>query len=273
MTDVHVVLSGAGARFPVFVGALKAMEDAGLRVRQLIGTSGGALVGGFYKRGVPLPEMERLALDIDYSQYASLSLARFAAFPLRGYLSPSGPVRELLQQSLGGGTFAEVPDFAAVVTDLTHEATIICHAETMPDLALVDGVYASGAIPLVLEPFESARGVWVDGSLRYDFALDWPHLRDGLPIIGVKVRSPYTAPHSSAPFEIVRAVVANVIDANDRRHMDEATYSRYVDVVTPVGALQFNLSRADKIGLIQHGYDATRSALPQVLAASRNQAR
>ena len=269
MTEVHVVLSGAGARFPVFVGALKAIEDHGLRVRQLIGTSGGALVGGFYKRGVPIAEMERLAIDIDYSRYASLSLPRFALFPFRGYLSPSAPIQDLLRHSLGNGRFADVPDFAAVVTDLSHEATIICHAETMPDLALVDGVYASGAIPLVLQPFESARGVWVDGSLRYDFALDWPHLRDGLPIIGIKVRSPYTAPRSSAPFEIVRAVVANVIDANDRRHMAEATYSRYVDVVTPVGALQFSLGRPDKIGLIQLGYDTTRAALPQVLEAAR----
>src|SRR5262249_8399530 len=184
--EAHVVLSGSGARFPVFVGALKALEEQGVRVRQLIGTSGGALVGAYYKSGVPLPEMEQLALDVDYTEFASFGLAHLAAFPLRGYLNPSQPVRDFLHQRLGDRTFGDLPEFAAVIPDLTREDTVIAHASETPGLSLVDGVYASGAIPLVFEPLTNDANLWVDGSIRYDFALDWPHLRDGVPVIGVK---------------------------------------------------------------------------------------
>src|SRR5262249_19816009 len=138
-----------------------------------------------------------------------------------------------------------------------------------PGMLLSDGVYASGAIPIVFEPLDHDGAVWVDGSIRYGFALDWPQLRDGRPILGIKVRSPYTVPKSSSAVDIIRATVANLIDANDRQHIDDATYARYIDVQTTVGALHFRLSRDEKMGLIQGGYDAVKAGLSAALAVQK----
>jgi NTE family protein len=264
-----VVLSGAGARFPVFVGALKALSEAGVEVAELIGTSGGALVGSFYKAGVPLDQMEQLAVDTDYTEFASFGLAQLALLPVRGFLNPASKVREFLIQHLGERTFAEVPDFAAVVSDLSREDTVICDVNSTPGLLLADGVYASGAIPIVFQPFERDGAIWVDGTIRYNFALDWPQLRDGRPVLGIKVRSPYTVPKSSSALDMIEATVANLIEANDRQHIDDATYARYIDVEVPVGALHFRLSREEKQSLIQTGYDAVKSGLSAAMAAQK----
>ncbi len=269
MSNIHLVLSGAGARFPVFIGALKAVEERGVRVRQLVGTSGGALVGAFYKAGVPIAEMERLALEIDFTRFASFGLTKVLAFALRGWLNPAKPVIDFVDQQLGGKTFRDVPDFAAVVTDLSREQTIICHSATTPCLPVAAGVYASGAIPLVFQQCGPASRVWVDGSVRYDFALDWPHLRDGTPTIGIKLQSAYTAPHSTSPAEMIRATITNMIDAADRKHIEDASHARYIDIPVDVGALQFRLSRAEKQRLIQLGYETTRTALPAMIEAAQ----
>jgi NTE family protein len=269
VTVAHVVLSGAGARFPVFVGALRALSEGGVEIAQLIGTSGGALVGAFYKAGVSLERMEQLAIETDYTEFASFGVVELALLPVRGYLNPSDKVRAFLTEQLGERTFGDLPDFAAVVSDLSSESTVICDVRATPGLLLADGVYASGAIPIVFQPLLRDGAVWVDGSIRYDFALDWPQLRDGRPVIGVKVRSPYTAPRSSSAIDIIRATVANLIDANDRKHIDDATYARYVDVQVPVGALHFRLSQDEKRALIRTGYDAVKSGLSSVLAAAK----
>ncbi|HJZ83938.1 MAG TPA: patatin-like phospholipase family protein [Polyangia bacterium] len=268
-SEAHVVLSGSGVRFPVFVGALEALGQAGVTVRQVVGTSGGALVGAFFKVGVPLDEIRRLVENTDFRSVASWSLLGLALLPIRGYVNGGEPLRALLRRYFGARTFADVPEFGAVVSDLTHEQTLVCHASTTPTLSLVDGVYASAATPVVFEPFSSERGVWVDGTVRYDFALDWPHLHDGRPVLGVKVRSPYSAPRSNSALQIVLATVANLIDANDRKHIDDATYARYVDVTSPVHSFDFSVNRAQRQAMVQAGFEAVWAGLADVLAAAR----
>ena len=48
---IGVVLSGGGAKGAAHVGFLRALEDAGIRVDCIAGTSVGALVGGYYAAG------------------------------------------------------------------------------------------------------------------------------------------------------------------------------------------------------------------------------
>ena len=48
---VGVVLSGGGARGAAHVGFLKALEEQGIPVDCIVGTSIGALVGGYYAAG------------------------------------------------------------------------------------------------------------------------------------------------------------------------------------------------------------------------------
>jgi len=63
---VAVVLSGGGARGFAHVGALNVIEEAGIPVDIVVGTSMGAIVGGLYAAGYSPSDMERIGRGVDW---------------------------------------------------------------------------------------------------------------------------------------------------------------------------------------------------------------
>lgn len=64
---VAISLSGGGARALVNVGVLKALEEAGVPIDLVVGTSMGALVAILYGSGMPLAQIEELVTTVDLS--------------------------------------------------------------------------------------------------------------------------------------------------------------------------------------------------------------
>jgi NTE family protein len=58
---VGLVLSGGAARGLAHIGVLKALEEQGVRIDAIAGTSMGAVVGGLYASGYSVEELEKLA--------------------------------------------------------------------------------------------------------------------------------------------------------------------------------------------------------------------
>ena len=65
---VGLVLSGGAARGLAHIGVLKALEEQGISIDAIAGTSMGAIVGGLYAAGYSVAELERLALELDWQQ-------------------------------------------------------------------------------------------------------------------------------------------------------------------------------------------------------------
>jgi NTE family protein len=68
---VGLALSGGGARGFAHVGVLRALEEAGLRVDCVAGTSMGAVVGAFYASGYSAARIERVLRGIDWARVFS----------------------------------------------------------------------------------------------------------------------------------------------------------------------------------------------------------
>jgi len=72
---VAVVLSGGGAKGFAHVGVLKVLEQEGIPIDIIVGTSGGSLIGGFYSLGfnagvtirTPFNEIVALKTNLFYS--------------------------------------------------------------------------------------------------------------------------------------------------------------------------------------------------------------
>lgn len=69
---VALALSGGGARALAQIGVLKALEEAGLSVDVIVGTSMGSIVGGLYAAGYSTRELDSLAKQIDWASLISL---------------------------------------------------------------------------------------------------------------------------------------------------------------------------------------------------------
>jgi len=63
---VGLVLSGGAARGLAHIGVLKALEEQGVAIDFIAGTSMGAAVGGLYAAGYKAAELERMVLELDW---------------------------------------------------------------------------------------------------------------------------------------------------------------------------------------------------------------
>ncbi len=89
-----VLYLGGGERSPWFyLGVLYAIEEYGVPVDSVVGTSWGALVGSLWSRGLPLDEIQRILLDSAVVNFVGKDLSREQLFSKDGdefYLSLDG---------------------------------------------------------------------------------------------------------------------------------------------------------------------------------------
>lgn len=73
---IGVVLSGGGAKGSAHIGVLKVLEEVGIPVDYVAGTSMGSIIGGLYCLGYSPEEMDSLISTVDWSVYMSNSVTR-----------------------------------------------------------------------------------------------------------------------------------------------------------------------------------------------------
>ncbi len=192
---IGLVLAGGGARGLAHIGAIRFLEEHGIQVDAIAGTSMGAIVGAMYASGLDAAEMEEIATTLDW-KYAfddttprnQLSLRRKQEdldFLARGKLRykegrlrlPMGAIEgQHLNMVLHDivGHVARVHDFdalpvpfRAVATDIeTGEAVVIGRG----DLAMA--MRASMSIPGMFSPVELDGRLLVDGGIANSIPVD-----------------------------------------------------------------------------------------------------
>ena len=193
---VGLVLSGGAARGLAHIGVLKALEEQGIKIDAIAGTSMGAVIGGLYASGYKIDELEKLALKIDWQQALSDAPPR-ADVPFRrkqddrdflvkqklsfrddGSLGlPLGVIQgqnlSLLLESLLAHTsdtrdFDKLPiPFRAVATDIASGEKVVFRKGHLPQV-----IRASMSIPAVFAPVELDGRLLVDGGMTDNIPLD-----------------------------------------------------------------------------------------------------
>jgi NTE family protein len=152
--QLGLALGGGGVRGGAHIGLLKVLDEEGIRVGPIAGTSAGGLVGGLYAAGLSGKQIERLLtsfdpagiLDPDLSGWALLSAQRFI---------------DLVRRRLHDVRIEDMPHpFAAVAVDLRTSQEVLL--TTGP---LADAIQATIAVPGLLCPVEQEDCVLVDGGI------------------------------------------------------------------------------------------------------------
>ena len=68
---VGLVLSGGGAKGAAHIGVLKYIEEAGIPIDYIAGTSMGSIVGGMYALGYSSDEILDIISDVDWDRLMS----------------------------------------------------------------------------------------------------------------------------------------------------------------------------------------------------------
>ena len=152
--SIGVALSGGMALSIAHIGVLTVLEEAGLEISYIAGTSGGAIVGACYAAGVSLEAIAEGASTIRWRRIAGLQRPRLGVFS-------SENIATFVTSQIGDISFAElrIPFRAVAVDLLTGEEVDIGEGD------VGQAVRASCTIPGVFDPVSMKGRLLVDGGL------------------------------------------------------------------------------------------------------------
>ncbi|WP_157015501.1 patatin-like phospholipase family protein [Mesorhizobium xinjiangense] len=153
---IALALGGGAARGWAHIGVIRALEEAGIRIDMIAGTSIGALVGGCYLAG-KLDELEEFARSITRRRMFGLLDLNLGGSGLFGGMKLTARMRE----HLDGVTFEALDrPFVCVAAEVRTG-----HEIWLSSGSLITAMRASYALPGVFEPVVANKRVLVDGAL------------------------------------------------------------------------------------------------------------
>ena len=208
---IGVVLSGGGAKGLAHIGALKVLEEAGVEISYIGGTSMGAIVGGLYAAGYSAKELDSIfrGLDADAllrdftprgsrnffekrndEMYAlTLPFRKFKiGFPtaLSKGLYNYTTVNRLTDHVRHVRDFNKLPiPFVCIATDVETGQEVVLHGGVLPDAIL-----ASGAFPSLYSPVEIDGRLLIDGGVTNNYPIEEVKKMGADFIIGIDVQDP-----------------------------------------------------------------------------------
>jgi len=153
---IALALGGGAARGWAHIGVLRALDEAGIQIDMIAGTSIGALVGGCYLAG-KLDELEEFARSLTKRRIFGLLDLHLGGNGLLGGLKLTAK----MQEHLNGTTFADLTrPFVCVAAEIRTG-----HEIWLSNGSLITAMRASYALPGVFEPVTCNKRVLVDGAL------------------------------------------------------------------------------------------------------------
>ncbi len=153
---IGLALGGGFARGIAHIGALKVLEEEGIPVDYVAGTSVGSIIGAAYASGISAKELAEIAQMMRFKHFARWTVSRFG-------LCNNDRIETLLQKMLKVHTFEEmkIPLAVAATEFTTGEPAVFTSGPVIP------AVRASCAYPGMFLPVEVNGKTYVDGMLAW----------------------------------------------------------------------------------------------------------
>src|SRR5215469_4369584 len=122
-----MALGGGFARGIAHIGSLKVLEEEGIPVDYIAGTSVGSIIGAAYASGVSAKELSEIALMVRFKHFARWTLSRFG-------LCNNDRLETLLPKMLKVHTFEEmkIPLAVAATEFTTGEPAVFTAGRVIP---------------------------------------------------------------------------------------------------------------------------------------------
>jgi phospholipase, patatin family len=278
---VGLVLSGGGAKGLAHIAALEAIEQAGVKIDYIGGTSMGAIIGGLYAAGYTSHQLDSIFHSVDFERIIQdnvprsaqnfyekenrdrymISLAlRDGKFGLPAGLSQGVNLYNFLSQLTFGvrkiDDFSKLPiPFLCMATDVeTGEEVILEHGD------LAQAIMASGSFPTLFAPVEMEGRFLTDGGVMNNYPIDEVRAKGMDIIIGVDVQSPLKTRKDLRSANSVLLQITSYKIANDMKEKREKT-----DIYIHPDMSNYNvISFAEGQAIIDSGRVATKKIFPHL---------
>ncbi|MBW8760638.1 MAG: patatin-like phospholipase family protein [Burkholderiales bacterium] len=243
---IGLALGGGAARGFAHIGVIQVLEEAGIKVDLVAGTSAGSLVAALYASGKSPREMQALAESMDEGAITDWS------FPLRGLIRGEALARFIREKTGGKGIEQMTLPLGIVATDLSDGSSILFRSGDTGT-----AVRASSAVPAVFQPVKIGQREYVDGGLVSPVPVRFAREMGAQFIVAVDITSP---PEKDPPGDAFRMLMQTFSIMGRSINMFEL---READVVIRpklegVSSADFTARRR----AIQAGREAAQAMLP-----------
>ena len=250
---IGLALGGGAARGFAHVGVIQVLEEAGIKVDLVAGTSAGSLVAAIYASGKNGTQLQQVSEAMEEAMLTDWTLPLFN----RGMLRGEAMARYVNTQVAGRVIEAMPLPLGIVATDLNSgEAILFRRGDTG------SAVRASSAVPSVFQPVKISGHEYVDGGLVSPVPVRSARAMGAELVIAVDISS---APEGNPAGDTLQvllqtfAIMGKSINTFELRDADVVVRPS----LTGIGSADFGNRRRS----IEAGRQAMLARLPQLKAA------
>lgn len=249
---IGLALSGGAVRGIAHIAVLDVLEQEGIPIHSIAGTSAGSIVGALYAAGMPLSGIKRILLTAKWKDVLKLTI------PKKGLISSEGIYRfmdEILPVKKFSGLL--IP-FAAVATDLrTGEKVSITSG------SVAKAVQASCSLPVIFTPTEINKKPLIDGGVASQIPVRTVREELGAKIV-IAVNVNYKAIEFDQYDTIIKIAAHLSALWASRNAREEEKLADVVISVNAQGIALYDLSKSRE--LLRRGRKAAEEKIPEMKA-------
>lgn len=206
---IGLVLSGGGAKGLAHIGALKVIEEAGVKIDFIGGTSMGAIIGAMYASGYTANQLDSIFRATDFSNLIEDNLPRSAktfyekedseryalTLPFNGFKVsvPSAysggqniysELVRILYHVKDIDDFSKLPiPFVCIATNIENGKEVVLNSGYLPE-----AIMASGTLPSLFAPANIDGTILIDGGVVNNYPIEKVRAMGADIIIGIDVQ-------------------------------------------------------------------------------------
>lgn len=284
--DPHVslALSGGGARGIAQLGVLKALEEHGIVIDEIIGTSMGSIVGGLYAAGYSIDAIDSLIIHAQWKDFFSIgetsrrelfleqkitSDKAILALRLDGFepviptaINTGQRVSNFLNLLSLNAPLNTIQNFSELLVSFKAVSTNLVTGEPyiLEEGSLGIAMRASSSVSLVLEPVKFDSVILVDGGLVANVPVKIASELGADYIIAVDATSPLrTEEELKYPWEVADQLVSIPMRMINEEHLRKADIILY-----PAIKQHKNNDFTNLTSLLDYGYQSTIESIDKI---------
>lgn len=245
MRNVRLVLGSGGARGMAHIGVIEELLENGYVIKEVVGCSMGAVVGGIYCAGY-LSEYKHWLIKL-----TKLDVFRLLDFAFSGQGFVKGErVFKAMEEFIGDHEIEnfKIP-FTAVAADVTNKKEVHYRAGS-----LFRALRSSIGIPTVFTPVIINRAQLVDGGVLNPLPLNLIHREEGDIVVAVNINANIPVERNVAPVE----------------NKERAAYLKMLDafrsqILKIDSKAEDNIEKLGLFDLLNKSYDLTQDRLTELM--------
>lgn len=226
--EIDLILSGSGTRYPVYVGAVRALLENGYQIKRVAGVSGGGIVACALSYGIInlKDSPEKILKQITYkAEKENIFIKRWKRrYNLIRYLgfSTGENFESFLDKTFEGKMMSSLKiPIRIYATDIWNQK-VVTFSNADP-LKISRVLRMTTSLPIVFAPVQYQNGLIVDGGIGLTFPFNTfkDHLR---PVIGIQLKTPEIfqkkneSPSDLSLFQYIKLILLTFFSTLEHEH-------------------------------------------------------